>query len=67
VRFAYEFQDDWGNWLRAYGSENREYEEHGLNRTRQASINDPLIKEAVRKFRCGPQPADHHGLSDLGL
>jgi nuclear transport factor 2 (NTF2) superfamily protein len=70
VRFAYEYHDDSGNWFRAYGNENWEYDEHGLNRRRHASINDLPIKEAERKFRWdrnGPRPADHPGLGDLEL
>ena len=70
VRFAYEYHDDSSNWFRAYGNENWEYDEHGLNRRRYASINDLPIKEAERKFhwdRSGPRPADHSSLSDLNL
>jgi uncharacterized protein len=70
VRFAYEFHDDSGNWYRAYGNENWEFDEHGLMRARHASINDLPIKEADRKYhwdRSGPRPADHPSLSDLGL
>jgi len=70
VRFAYEFHDDSGNWFRAYGNENWEYDEYGLNRRRHASINDRPIKEAERKFhwdRSGPRPVDHPSLSDLDL
>jgi nuclear transport factor 2 (NTF2) superfamily protein len=70
VRFAYEFHDDSGNWFRAYGNENWEFDEHGLMRTRHASINDLPIKESERKFhwdRSKPRPADHPGLSELGL
>jgi uncharacterized protein len=70
VRFAYEYHDDSGNWYRAYGNENWEYDEHGLNRRRHASINDLPITEAERKFhwdRSGPRPADHPGLSELDL
>ena len=38
-------------------------------RFRFASINDLSITEAERKFKwaTGPRPADHPGLSDLGL
>ena len=32
VRFAYEFHDDSGNWFRAYGNENWEFDENGLMR-----------------------------------
>jgi uncharacterized protein len=70
VRFAYEYRDDSGNWFRAYGNENWEYDEYGLNMHRHASINDRPIKEAERKFfwdRSGPRPVDHPSLSDLGL
>lgn len=70
VRFAYEYHDDSGNWYRAYGNENWEFDENGLMRRRFASINDLPITESNRKFfwdRSGPRPADHPGLSDLGL
>jgi uncharacterized protein len=69
VRFAYEWHDDSGHWFRSYGNENWEFDEHGLNRRRIASINDLPIMEADRKFRwpLGPRPDDHPGLSDLGL
>ena len=69
VRFAYEFHDDSGNWFRAYGNENWEFDEHGLMRRRVASINDLPIAEAERKYRwpLGRRPDDHPGLSDLGL
>ncbi|ONN67246.1 nuclear transport factor 2 family protein [Herbaspirillum sp. VT-16-41] len=70
VRFAYEWHDDSGQWYRSYGNENWEFDEHGLMRTRHASINDLPIKESERKFhwdRSAPRPADHPGLSALGL
>jgi uncharacterized protein len=70
VRFAYEFHDDSDNWFRAYGNENWEFDDNGLMRRRHASINDLPIKEADRKFhwdRKGPRPADHPGLTELGL
>jgi nuclear transport factor 2 (NTF2) superfamily protein len=69
VRFAYESRDDAGNWFRFYGNENCEFDEHGLMRLRFANINDLPIKEAGRKFHWapGPRPADHPGLSELGL
>jgi nuclear transport factor 2 (NTF2) superfamily protein len=69
VRFAYEWHDDSGNWFRSHGNEQWEFDESGLMRRREASINDVPIKEAERKYRwpLGPRPADHPGLSDLGL
>lgn len=70
VRFAYEFHDDSGTWFRAYGNENWEFDENGLMRFRRASINDLPIAESERLFhwdRSGPRPAEHPGLTDLGL
>ena len=69
VRFAYEWHDDSGNWFRAYGNENWEFDEHGLMRRRIASINDLPIRESERKYRwpLGRRPDDHPSLSDLGL
>ena len=70
VRFAYEYRDDAGNWYRAYGNENWEFDENGLMHHRYACINDMPIKESERKFfwdRSGPRPADHPSLSELGL
>ncbi len=70
VRFAYEFHDESGSWFRAYGNENWEFDSHGLMRARHASINDRPIAEGERLFRwdpSGPRPADHPGLTDLGL
>ena len=70
VRFAYEWHDDSNNWFRSYGNENWEFDEHGLMRRRYASINDLPIAESDRKYRWprpGPRPADHPGLTDLGL
>jgi nuclear transport factor 2 (NTF2) superfamily protein len=69
VRFAYEFHDDSGNWFRAYGNENWEFDAEGLMRRRIASINEHPIAEADRKFRwpIGRRPDDHPGLSDLSF
>jgi uncharacterized protein len=69
VRFQYEFHDDAGQWWRAHGNEQWEFDDHGLMRRREASINDVAIREEDRKFRWpqGPRPADRPGLSALGL
>ncbi len=69
VRFAYEFHDEAGSWFRAYGDENWEFADDGRMKRRIASINDLPIAEADRLFRWpqGPRPADHPGLSGLGL
>ncbi len=69
VRFAYEWHDDSGQWFRSYGNENWEFDAAGLMRRRFASINDLPIAESQRLYHwpLGPRPADHPGLSDLGL
>ena len=69
ARFAYEWHDDSGNWFRSHGNEQWEFDETGLMRRREASINDVPIMAAARKFHwpLGPRPADHPGLSDVGL
>ncbi len=69
VRFQYEWRDDSGNWFRAHGNENWEFDERGLMRRREASINDVPILESERKFlwEQGPRPDDHPGLTELGL
>lgn len=70
VRFAYEYHDDSGQWYRAYGNENWEFDENGLMHHRHACINEQPIKPEERKFfwdASGPRPADHPGLSDFGF
>jgi len=51
VRFEYEYHDENGQWFRAYGNENWEFDEHGLMAKRYASINDLAIEAGERKFR----------------
>ncbi len=51
VRFEYEYQNKEGNWFRAYGNENWEFDENGLMKKRFASINDLPIQEEDRKLR----------------
>lgn len=69
VRYAYEYRDDSGNWFRAYGNENWEFDPEGLMTARHASINEMPIAETERKFHwpLGARPQDHPGLSELGL
>ncbi len=50
VRFEYEYRNQEGNWFRAYGNENWEFDENGLMRKRFASINDLPIEEKDRKL-----------------
>jgi len=68
VRFQYEWHDAAGNWHRSYGNELWEFDERGLMRRREASINDVPILETDRKFfwaAPGPRPADHPGIPDV--
>ena len=70
VRFQYEWQDLDGNWFRAYGNENWEFNAEGLMSSRQASINDVPIEASNRLFHWNaktPRPVDHAGLTELGL
>ncbi|MBP3953909.1 nuclear transport factor 2 family protein [Gemmata sp. G18] len=68
VRFRYEWHDHTGNWFRSYGNELWEFDERGLMRRREASINDLAIREEERTFfwpAPGPRPADHPGIPDV--
>jgi nuclear transport factor 2 (NTF2) superfamily protein len=68
VRFQYEWRDDAGRWHRSYGNELWEFDERGLMRRREASINDISILETDRKFfwpAPGPRPEDHPGIPDV--
>jgi nuclear transport factor 2 (NTF2) superfamily protein len=70
VRFAYEWHSEAGQWFRAYGNENWEFSPQGLMSARHASINDVAIEASERRFHwdpSAPRPADHPGLSELGL
>ena len=51
VRFEYEYQNDEGQWFRAYGNENWEFDENGLMAKRYASINDMPINKSERKLK----------------
>lgn len=51
VRFEYEYRDDAGQWWRAYGNENWEFDALGYMRRRFASINDVAIAESERRLR----------------
>lgn len=50
VRFQYESLDQAGQWWRSYGNENWEFDEHGLMRRREASINDVAIDPTERRL-----------------
>jgi nuclear transport factor 2 (NTF2) superfamily protein len=50
VRFEYEYHDENGQWYRAYGNENWEFDDNGLMKKRYASINDLPINEPDRRL-----------------
>lgn len=68
VRFCYEYHDADGQWFRAHGNENWEFDADGYMAVRHASINDVPIAEADRPFHWpqGPRPVAHAGLTELG-
>ncbi|HYT91365.1 MAG TPA: nuclear transport factor 2 family protein [Gemmataceae bacterium] len=68
VRFQYEWHDDSGQWFRSYGNELWEFDDDGLMRRREASINGVPIVGSDRKFfwpAPGPRPADYPGIPDV--
>ncbi len=50
VRFEYEWHDETGQWFRSHGNEHWEFDEEGLMKRRDASINDYPIKESERRY-----------------
>jgi uncharacterized protein len=60
VRFQYESHDRDGQWWRSYGNELWEFDEAGLMRRREASINDLRIDESERRI-FGPRHDDERG------
>ena len=71
VRFAYEYHDDSGNWFRAYGNENWEFDDNGLMPRRIATLNDLPIAEFGLFFfgmtqTSKPLPAPSDGILCIG-
>ncbi len=60
VRFQYESHNAAGQWYRSYGNELWEFDDEGLMRRREASINDVPITEADRRI-FGPRPEAERG------
>jgi nuclear transport factor 2 (NTF2) superfamily protein len=60
VRFQYESRDRDGQWWRSYGNELWEFDEHGLMRRREASINDMRIADSERRI-FGPRALEDRG------
>jgi nuclear transport factor 2 (NTF2) superfamily protein len=50
VRFEYEWRDAEGKWFRSHGNERWEFDNEGLMRRRDASINDIPIQESGRRY-----------------
>jgi nuclear transport factor 2 (NTF2) superfamily protein len=50
VRFEYESRDAAGQWWRSHGNEHWEFDDNGLMRRRDASINDYKIEEQERRI-----------------
>jgi nuclear transport factor 2 (NTF2) superfamily protein len=69
LRFASEFRNDSGSWIRVYGSEEMEFDEAGLIVRRFTTANEHAIQERDRKLHwaAGPRPSDHPSLSELGF
>src|SRR5215210_1403994 len=51
VRFEYESRDAEGQWWRSHGNELWEFDENGLMKRRDASINDYEIEESERRIQ----------------
>jgi hypothetical protein len=63
VRFQYESHNAEGQWFRSYGNELWEFDDDGLMRRREASINDVPITEAQRRI-FGARPESERGNSN---
>ncbi|MHB8190152.1 MAG: nuclear transport factor 2 family protein [Ferrimicrobium sp.] len=60
VRFQYESHDPSGQWWRSYGNELWEFDDYGLMRRREASINDIRIGDNERRI-FGVRPKEEYG------
>jgi uncharacterized protein len=62
VRFQYEWHDGSDQWFRSYGNENWEFDDAGLMRRREASINDVPIDENDRRIFGPRKEGDESGI-----
>ena len=60
-RFQYDSRTAEGQWFRSYGNELWEFDDEGLMRRREASINDVPIAETDRRI-FGPRPESEQGV-----
>lgn len=68
VCFEYEYHDASGQWFRAMGNENWEFDEKGLMRKRIASINEAPIAAGDRRIVLDDAEVVHNSwLSEQGL
>ena len=51
VKFEYEYHSEDGQWYRAYGNEQWEFNADGLITRRDANVNDILISAVERRIR----------------
>jgi nuclear transport factor 2 (NTF2) superfamily protein len=63
VRFQYEWHDQAGSWFRSYGNKLWEFDESGLMRRREASINDVPIAESERRILGPRAEGDDSGIA----
>lgn len=66
VRFQYEWRDTAGRWWRSYGNELWEFNDDGLMRRREASINDIAIAASDRRY-FGPRDRDSAAAQEIPL
>jgi nuclear transport factor 2 (NTF2) superfamily protein len=62
VRFQYEWHDGSDQWFRSYGNENWEFDDAGLMRRREASINDVPIDASERRIFGPREEGDESGI-----
>lgn len=69
VCFEYEYRTPEGQWFRAYGNENWEFDALGYMRKRIASINEAPIDESERRISVPPGTEATHNswITDQGL
>ena len=69
VCFEYEYHDPDGQWFRAYGNENWEFDDKGYMRKRIASINEAKIEASERRIAVpeGEEVAHNSWITEQGL